>query len=69
MVQYFPREVLNAERLEVTLPTRRKVIINKLSTLDLVIENITFTQQFFVLPIMGPIILGSGFLDTYFCAG
>ena len=34
--------------------------------LDLVIKNVIFTQQCFVLPITNPIILGSDFLDTHF---
>ena len=34
--------------------------------LDLVIQNVIFTQQCFVLPITNPIILGSDFLDTHF---
>ena len=59
-------EVLNAERLEVTLPTGRKVIMNKVIKLDLVIENVIFPQQCFVLPITNPIIMGSDFLDTHF---
>ena len=45
---------------------RRKVITNKVITLDLVIDNIVFTHQCFVLPITNPIILGSDFLDTHF---
>ena len=57
---------LPKEQLEVMLPTRRKIIINKAITLDLVIDNVTFTQQCFVLPITNPIILGSDFLDIYF---
>ena len=59
-------EVWNEERLEVTLPTKRKIIMNKVITLDLVIDNVMFTQQYFILPITNPIILGSDFLDTYF---
>ena len=57
------REVQNAKRLEITLPTGRKVTMNKVVTLDLVIDNVFFTQQCFVLPIMNPIILGCDFLD------
>ena len=34
--------------------------------LDLVIKNVIFTQQCFILPITNPIILGSDFLDTHF---
>ena len=48
------------------LLTRGKIIIKKAITLDLVIDNVTFTQQYFVLPITNPIILGSDFLDIYF---
>ena len=48
------------------LLTGRKVIINKVITIDLVIENVIFTQQCLVLPITNPIILGSDFLDTHF---
>ena len=40
--------------------------MNKVITLELVIENAIFTQQCFVLPITNPIILGSDFLDTHF---
>ena len=48
------------------LPKRRKVIIDKILTLDLVIENVIFLQQYFVLPITNPIILGNNFQDIYF---
>ena len=48
------------------LPIGRKVIINKVITLYLVFENVAFTQQWFVLPITNPIILGSDCLDTQF---
>ena len=48
------------------LPTERKVVMNKAITLDLVIYDVIFTQQCFVLPITNPIILGSDFLDIYF---
>ena len=34
--------------------------------LDLIVENVIFTQQCFLLPITNPIILGSDFLDTHF---
>ena len=61
-------EVQNEEWLEVTLPTGQKVIINKVITLDLVIDNVIFTQQCFFLPITNPIILGSDFLDAHFAA-
>ena len=40
--------------------------MKKVITLGLVIKNVTFTQQCFVLPITNPIILGSNFLDTHF---
>ena len=40
--------------------------MNKVITLDLVIENVIFTQQCFVLLITNLIILGSDFLDTHF---
>ena len=59
-------EVQNAEQLEVTLLTRKKLIINKLITLDLLIKDVILTQQCFVLPITSPIILGSEFLDAHF---
>ena len=59
-------EVQNEERLEVTLLTRRKGIINKVIILDLVIDIVIFTQQCFVLPITNPSILGSDFLDIHF---
>ena len=48
------------------LPEEKEFITNKVITLDLVIENVIFTQRYFVLPITNPIILGSDFLDTYF---
>ena len=50
----------------VTLPTGRKVIMNKVITIELVINNMVFIQQQFVLPISKPILLGSNFLETYF---
>ena len=59
-------EVQNEKQLEVTLLTGRKAITSKVITLNLVIENVVFTQQCFVLPITSPIILGSDFLDTHF---
>ena len=59
-------EVQNEEWLEVTLLTGRKVTMNKVIALDLIINNKIFLQQCFVLPIMNPIILGSDFLDTHF---
>ena len=59
-------DVPNEERLEVILPTSRKVITNKVIMLDLVIENVIFIQQCFFLPITNPIILGSDFFDTHF---
>ena len=40
--------------------------MNKVITLDLVIKNVIFIQQCFVLPITNPIVLGSDFLDIYF---
>ena len=40
--------------------------MNKVITLDLVIKNVFFTQQCFVLTITTSITLGSDFLDTYF---
>ena len=46
--------------------TRKKVITNKGLTVVLVIDNVTFTQQCFVLPITGTIILGSDLLEIYF---
>ena len=66
VAQYLTGEVQNEERLEVTLPTGRKVITNKFITLDLVIKIVIFTQQGFVVPITNPIILGSDFLDKHF---
>ena len=59
-------EVQNEDWLEVTLLTGRKITMNKIIALDLTINNIIFLQQYFVLPIMNPIILGSYFLDTHF---
>ena len=59
-------EVRNEKQLEVTLPTGRKVIANEVIMLALVIQNVIFTNQYFVLPITNPIILGSDFLDTHF---
>ena len=49
-----------------TLLTSRKIITNKVIALELVIENIIFTKQCFVLSITNPIILGSNFLDIHF---
>ena len=40
--------------------------MKKIIILDLVTENIIFTQQCFILPITNPIILGGDFLDTHF---
>ena len=54
------------EWLEVMLLTSQKIIMKKSIILDLVSENIFFTQQCFILPITNPIILGGGFLDTHF---
>ena len=48
------------------LPTGQKVIINKVTTLDLVINSIISINQCFICPITNPIILGSDFLDTQF---
>ena len=59
-------EVQNEDWLEVTLLTGRKITMNKVIALDLIINNKIFLQQCFVLPIMNPIILGSCFLDTHF---
>ena len=59
-------EVQNDEWSEITLPTGRKVITNKVITLNLVIDYVIFIQQCFVLLITNPIILGSNFLDTHF---
>ena len=59
-------EVQNEEQLEVTLLAERKVITNKVVTLDLVIDNIIFTQQYLILPITKPITLGIDFLDAHF---
>ena len=58
--------VWNEELLEVMLPFVRKVITNKVIKLDLIIDNVIITQQFFVLLITHPIILVSDFLDIYF---
>ena len=60
------REVQNIEHFEVTLLIGRKIITNKVITLDLVINNVIFIQQCFILPITNPIILGSDFLDICF---
>ena len=59
-------EVPNKEWLEVTLLTRRIVNMNKIIKLDLVIDNVIFTQQCSVLPITKPTILWSHFLDIHF---
>ena len=59
-------EVRNKKQLEVALPTGKKVVTNKVIALDLVIYNVIFAQQCFVLTITNPIILGNDFLDTYF---
>ena len=59
-------EVQNKEQLDATLLNGRKIITNKVFTLDLVINNVIFTQQCFVLLITNPIILGSYFLDIHF---
>ena len=48
------------------LPIGRKLITNKVIILDLVIGNVAFIQQCFVLLIANPIVLGSHFLDTHF---
>ena len=48
------------------LPTGWKFIANKVITLNLVINNVIFTQQCFVLLVASPIIMGSDFLDTHF---
>ena len=53
-------------KLEVSLLTGRKAITNKVIALDLVINNVIFTQQCFALPITNLIIRGSDFLDTHF---
>ena len=55
-------EVQNEKQLEVMLPNGGKVIMYKVLILDLVIDNVIFTQQWFVLPITNPIILGSNSL-------
>ena len=52
--------------MELMLSTDRKVVINKVITLNLVIINVIFMQQCFVLPKTNPIILESDFLDIYF---
>ena len=54
-------EVQSIDQLQVTLLSGRKVIVNKIITLDLIVKNIIFIQQFFVIPITSPIILGSNF--------
>ena len=59
-------EVQNEEQLKVMLLTGRKVIANKVITLDLVINNVIFSQKCFVLPITNPIILGSVFWEKHF---
>ena len=59
-------EVQNEKRLEVMHPTGKKKIMNKVITLDLLINNIIFTQQCSVLPITNLIILGSNFLHINF---
>ena len=48
------------------LPTGWKAIMNKTITLDLDIDNVILTWQYFSLPITNPIILGNDFLDTHF---
>ena len=40
--------------------------MNKDITLDLIFDNVIFTQQYFILPITNPIMLGSDFLNTQF---
>ena len=60
------REIQNIEQLEVTFPMGRKATTNKAIILDLVIKNMIFTQQCFVLPISNPVILESDFLDIHF---
>ena len=59
-------EVQNKEQLEVTIPTGRKIITNKVIALDLAMNNLILIQKWFVLPITNPIILGSDFLDAHF---
>ena len=59
-------EVRNEKQLEVMLLNGGKVIMYKVIILDLVIDNVIFTQQWFVLPITNPIILGSNSLYTHF---
>ena len=59
-------EVWNEKWLELMLPTGRKVIMNKVISLDLVINNAIFIQQYSVLPITNPIILRSDFFDIHF---
>ena len=54
------------EWLEVTLPKGRKAVMKKVVILDLIIDNMIFTQQYFVLPFTNPILLGSNFLDNHF---
>ena len=53
-------------QLEEMLMMGRKVIMNKVITLGLVIENVILIRQCFVLPINNPTILGSDFLYRYF---
>ena len=48
------------------LPTGMKAITNEVITLDLIIDNAIFTQQYCVLPITNHIIMGSDFLETNF---
>ena len=59
-------EVWNEEQLEVTILTSRKVIMNKVTTLELVFEKVVFIQQCFVVHITNPIILGSNLLVIHF---
>ena len=54
------------EKLELPLLTSRKVTINKVITLDLVVKNVISLQQCFVFPINNPTILESDFLDIHF---
>ena len=44
----------------------RKVIMNKAITFDLIIQNLIFIQQYFILLITKPITLRSNILDIYF---
>ena len=48
------------------LLTVQKVTMNKVVTVNLVIDNVIPIQQHFLLPITNPIILGNEFLDTRF---